>query len=155
MVLVYGDQRYAFGASWTGTIQWRMGSQLRQNHKRRNWFVGVFSIPNPAHVPRFIQPQDVTISTMRAGGPGGQHQNTTDSAVRAVHKPSGLTVAVRDGRSQHRNKALAIERLENLMNAATLMEEETHKNAQHDLHKHLERGNPIRRFEGKNFVERK
>lgn len=51
------------------------------------------------------------VDTFRAGGPGGQHQNTTESAVRLVHEPSGITVTARDERSQHRNRALALARL--------------------------------------------
>ena len=51
------------------------------------------------------------VDTFRAGGPGGQHQNTTDSGVRLVHLPTGLRVTARDERSQHRNRALALERL--------------------------------------------
>ncbi|MGY8797300.1 MAG: peptide chain release factor-like protein [Longimicrobiales bacterium] len=51
------------------------------------------------------------VETFRAGGPGGQHQNTTDSAVRLVHLPTGLRTTARDERSQLRNKMLAIARL--------------------------------------------
>lgn len=51
------------------------------------------------------------VETFRAGGPGGQHQNTTESAVRLVHEPTGTTVVARDERSQHRNRKLALERL--------------------------------------------
>jgi protein subunit release factor A len=49
--------------------------------------------------------------TFRGGGPGGQHQNTTDSGVRLTHHPTGIVVTARDERSQHRNRALALERL--------------------------------------------
>jgi len=51
------------------------------------------------------------VETFRSGGPGGQHQNTTESGVRLVHLPTGTRASARDERSQHRNKALALERL--------------------------------------------
>jgi protein subunit release factor A len=51
------------------------------------------------------------VETFRAGGPGGQHQNVTESAVRLVHLPTGVRVVAREERSQHRNRALALERL--------------------------------------------
>jgi ribosome-associated protein len=51
------------------------------------------------------------VETFRAGGPGGQHQNKAESAVRLVHEPTGTTVVARDERSQHRNRRLALERL--------------------------------------------
>lgn len=55
--------------------------------------------------------REVRIDTFRAGGPGGQHVNKTESAVRLVHLPTGVTVAVSDTRSQIRNLAIAYERL--------------------------------------------
>lgn len=51
------------------------------------------------------------VQTFRAGGKGGQHQNTTDSGVRLVHRPSGLRVESRSHRSQHRNRQAALARL--------------------------------------------
>ncbi len=51
------------------------------------------------------------VQTFRAGGPGGQHQNVTDSAVRLVHRPTGLTVTSRAQRSQYLNKMDALRRL--------------------------------------------
>lgn len=51
------------------------------------------------------------VDTFRAGGPGGQHQNVTESAVRLTHLPTGVVVTARDERSQHRNRSLALSRL--------------------------------------------
>lgn len=51
------------------------------------------------------------VDTFRAGGKGGQHQNTTESGVRLTHGPSGVVVTARDHRSQHRNRTLALKRL--------------------------------------------
>lgn len=51
------------------------------------------------------------VDTFRAGGKGGQHQNTTESGVRLTHRPTGIVVTARDERSQHRNRKIALERL--------------------------------------------
>jgi protein subunit release factor A len=52
------------------------------------------------------------VQTFRAGGKGGQHQNKTESAVRFVHRPTGITVVCRDERSQHLNKLRCLEIIE-------------------------------------------
>ena len=57
------------------------------------------------------------VETFRAGGKGGQHQNVTDSGVRLVHEPTGVRVTARSDRSQHRNKAVALERLRRKLEA--------------------------------------
>lgn len=55
--------------------------------------------------------REVVVETFRASGPGGQHRNVTESAVRLVHLPSGVRVIAADSRSQHRNRDTAFERL--------------------------------------------
>ena len=136
--------------SWLGTIQWVSTSPYRPQHRRKNWFVGVQVLQQPA-AGQWSR-DDVRIDTFKASGPGGQHVNKTESAVRATHLPSGLVAIAQDGRSQHENRQLAVERLKRRLQ---LQVEQVQNNARHQLrekHGSLERGNSVRVFSGPDFV---
>lgn len=95
-------------APWLGTVQWAFTSPMRPLHKRKNWFVAVQRCPVPTALPT---EGEIRFQPCRASGAGGQHVNTTDSAVHATHLASGLSVKVSSERSQHANKRLARELL--------------------------------------------
>jgi peptide chain release factor len=151
IAVVSGEGAGRFAESWSGSVQWIAESPLRPLHKRKNWFIGVTTLPEARALPAALDPRDVRFEAFRAGGPGGQHQNKTESAVRAVHMPSGLAAVARDGRSQHRNKAIALERLTMLLRAAQDVAALAGQQAVQAGHDQLERGNPVRRFKGKGF----
>ena len=144
----------AQAARWCGTILWRCQSSIRPHHKRKNWFVGVFRIDTLPVPKTQLHPKDLRFTSFRAGGPGGQHQNTTDSAIRVVHLPSGLVAVSRDKRSQHRNKAQALSRLETMLMLASIDADNRMRETLNQLHQNLNRGSPTRVFSGAHFIER-
>ena len=150
LVHLSGDKCEAFAGRYEGTIQWTGQSPFRPGHKRKNWFVGIERISIPARLP--FSAGDVRIETMRASGPGGQHVNTTDSAVRAVHIPTGLTAIARDERSQGANRKQALERLAILIARDEQSKIDEARKKRWNNHNELVRGNPVRIYAGPDFV---
>jgi peptide chain release factor len=111
VVSLDGEGAQALARSWSGTVMWTCPSPLRPGWGRKNWFVGVAPLEPPELGPGGIREADLRFETFRASGPGGQHVNKTESAVRLRHVPTGLVVEASSERSQHRNKALALARL--------------------------------------------
>ena len=66
-------------------------------------------MPLPSHLKKLLE--DCDVETFRGPGPGGQHRNKTESAVRMTHRPSGIVRIARDDRSQLRNRRIALERI--------------------------------------------
>ena len=151
LLAIDGEKSGPFIKSWTGTVLWICRSPFRPAYKRKNWFVGIEQLTVPAH-PAWSA-NDIKVETMRASGPGGQHTNKTESAVRLIHLPTGLSVMAREERSQSQNKKLALARLWELYEARRRsgeMKAEKDRWSQHDA---LERGNPVRTYVGPDFVK--
>jgi len=151
LLSVTGDQAQAFVSARVGTIQWIGESPFRPRHKRRNWFVGVNIAPSPDAMPD-MRDEDIVFQTMRASGPGGQHVNKTDSAVRATHKPTGLVVTAQEQRSQHANRKLARQKLAVLLEEQREKVGENARQAQWSTHQNLERGKAVRTYTGPLFA---
>ena len=135
-------------ARWCGTVLWVCPSPYRPVYPRKNWFIGVTRFEPPAQVPD----GDIHFETARSSGPGGQHVNTTDSAVRATHAATGISVRVQSGRSQHANKQLALRLI-----AHKLKQRETAAAGEliarrRMAHHEVERGRPVRTFRGERFL---
>ncbi|MDO4247418.1 MAG: peptide chain release factor H [Neisseria sp.] len=150
-LLLSGGQAECLSECWLGTLQWISESPLRPKHPRKNWYIGVFRLPEPAGLP---QESGIVFQTCRAGGKGGQYVNKTESAVRAVHSASGLSVRVESERSQHANKKRARELLMQKLAEQCAKEAAEAAASQHAELYRVERGNPRRVFAGRDFQER-
>ena len=145
---IEGENMDAFRKSWEGTVKWIWQSTIRPNWPRKNWFVKVSFFEFEAKDGINFKLGDLKIETCRASGNGGQHVNTTDSAVRVVHLPSGTEATASEERSQTRNKALAILRLQEKLHLITEQRQAAEKESLWLDHYRLERGDAIHTFKG-------
>jgi len=137
----------------SGTVQWICKSPYRPNHKRKNWFINLEVFEEPEKLE--FSSKEIKFESMRSSGPGGQNVNKVETAVRAVHIPTGLSVTADEERSQYLNKKLALARLVNLID---MQNEKNAKSLEKSLwmqHNLLVRGNPIRTYEGEKFILKK
>lgn len=147
LLSIEGDGAERLIQQWEGTIQWICVSPYRPKHLRKNWFIGVFrcAAPEPDAA------NEIRFETTRSSGPGGQHVNKTESAVRATHIASGITVKVQTERSQHANKRLAELLIAHRLACRAAETQGKLRAERHLQHDQLERGNPTRVFKGEKF----
>lgn len=147
LVSLSGSDAETLANRWCGSLLWSCISPYRPSHARKNWFIGIarFSQNDPELESK------IQFESLRSSGPGGQHVNKTDSAIRATHIATGISVKVQTERSQHANKKLAI-----MLIAHRLEQRQQQANAElkaerRMFHHQIERGNPNLIFKGPDF----
>ncbi|MDO4693334.1 MAG: peptide chain release factor 2 [Eikenella sp.] len=143
------DGEYAYGLLRTETGIHRLVrySPFDSNNKRHTSFASVFVYPEvDDSIEIEINPADLRIDTYRASGAGGQHINKTDSAVRITHEPTGIVVQCQNDRSQHANKAAAMDMLKSKLFELEMRKRNEEKQALEDGKSEVGWGHQIRSY---------
>jgi len=146
-ILVKGENAYGYAKTESGVHRLVRISPYDSSARRHTSFssVWVFPVIDDNFVID-INPSDLKIDTYRASGAGGQHVNTTDSAVRITHVPSGIIVASQVDRSQHKNREIAMNMLKARLYEAEMQRREEAANAEHASKSDIGWGHQIRSY---------
>lgn len=135
-----------------GSVQWICESPYRKGCKRKNWYVNVSVIPEAGSVCR---EQELRFERFHCGGKGGQNVNKVETGVRLIHLPTNITVTATEERSQFMNRQKALKKLERRLEQLEEGSKSRQKKAAWMEHSRLERGNPVRVYEGMDFRRRR
>lgn len=142
-----GEYAYGLLRTETGVHRLVRYSPFDANNKRHTSFASVFVYPEvDDSIEIDINPSDLRIDTYRASGAGGQHINKTDSAVRITHEPTGIVVQCQNDRSQHANKAAAMEMLRSKLFELEMRKRNEEKQALEDGKSDVGWGSQIRSY---------
>ncbi len=123
--LVEGDKAYGYLKAEKGVHRLVRISPFDAGGRRHTSFASLDVMPQfNDEIEIDIRPEDLIVETKRASGAGGQHINKTDSAVRMVHKPTGLVATCQNGRSQHENREEALRILKSRLYQRMIEEQE-------------------------------
>ncbi len=140
---------YAFGwlRTETGVHRLVRKSPFDSGNRRHTSFASVFVSPEiDDNVDIEINPADLRIDTYRSSGAGGQHVNTTDSAIRITHEPTGIVVQCQNQRSQHQNKDKAMQQLRAKLYELEMMKRNEAAQALEDSKSDIGWGSQIRSY---------